>query len=266
MLNNIEASATSPYSIPRDFPAYTQIIDLDRVNDLLLAKPDRDWDKAPSVASSSPSSSRPETPFFMPVLDEAFHVESARRQAKSAAHNIKIWGGNAEDLRALINSKSYWEIEALHYMALLHRHLDRFTDVVAYWQQESARQKEVLARWVSLIECRADDRPEEMGTPIHHNEEADCIPEKREALYYTAILHKYLDRAVDAIPYWKEEAAYQREALTRWVPSLEDAGDFLRYNIDRLGYWQEESRYLTVISLELAENLKQETESRKTID
>ena len=237
-----------------------------RINQLLLAKPDRDWDKIPSIAGSSPSSSRPETPLFLPVLDEAFNIESARRRAKWAAHNIEIFGGNAEDLRALINSKSYWETEALHYAALLHKHLDRVTDVVAYWQQEAARQKEVSARWASLIECRADDRPGDMKTPIHHNEEADCIPEKREALYHTEILHKDLDRAIDAVPYWKEEAAYQREALRQWVPSLEDGGDYLRYNIEQLGYWREESRYLTAISLKLAERPEREADPKRIID
>lgn len=213
----------------------------------------------PPCASPSPNPSSPETPSFLPVLDEAFHVESARRQANWAAHDIKIFGGNAEDFRALINSKSYWETEALHYAALLHKHLDEAVDVVAYWQQEAARKKGSLARWVSLTESRADDRPEDMRTAIHHNEEADCIPDKREALYYTSVLHRHLDRAVDAVLYWKEEAAYQRDALTQWVPSLEDGADSSRYSIDQLGYWREESEYLTEISNKLAEKPEEDS-------
>ena len=193
------------------------------------------------------------------MLDEAFHWKSARGQANRAAHNIKILGGNAEDFRALINSKSYWETEALHYTALLHKHLDRVLDVVSYWRQEAARQKEALARWTSLIKCRADDLPEDKGRPIDHNEEADCILEKREALYYTAVLHENLNRAVDTVPYWKEEAVYQREALTQWVPSLEDCADSLRYSIDQVGYWREESGYLTAISDELAEDCEEDS-------
>ena len=197
--------------------------------------------------------SRPETPLILPALDEAHYVESARYQAKWAAHDIKIFGGNAENFRALIDSKSYWQTEALHYAALLHKHSDRVTDVVAYWRQEAARQKEVLARWMSLVKCRADDLPKDKGRPVDHNQEADCIPEKREAFYYTAILQEHLDRAVDTAPYWKEEAAYQREALTQWVPSLKDGADSSRYSIDQLGYWREESEYLTEISNKLAE-------------
>ena len=160
----------------------------------------------------------------------------------------------------LIDSKSYWEIEALHYTTLLHKHLDQVTDVGASWRQEAARQKNLLALRASLIEYRADDQPEDMRTAIHHDEDADCMPEKGEALYYTAILHKHLDQAVDAAPYWKEEAAYQKEALTQWVPSLEDGVDSLRYSIDQLSYWSGESRYLTVTSKEMMENNKREYE------
>ena len=187
------------------------------------------------------------------MFDEAFHLESARRQAEWAAHDIKIFGGNAEDFRTLIDSKSYWEIEALHYTALLHKHLDGAVDVVAYWQQEVARKKGLLARWVSLTESCTDDRPEDMRRTIHHNEEADLNLNKREALYYTSVLHRHLDRAVDAVLYWKEEAAYQREALTQWVPSLENGADFSRHSIDQIGYWREESEHLIGISDKLAE-------------
>ena len=138
--------------------------------------------------------------------------------------------------------------------------------MVAYWQQEAARQKEVLVLWALPTEYRAGDQPEDMATTIHHEEDANCMPEKREALYYTAILHKHLDRVVDAVPYWKEEAAYQKGALTQWVPSLEDGVDSLRYSIDQLGYWREESTYLTVISDELVENHRREAELRRSND
>lgn len=200
------------------------------------------------------------------MLDEAFHLKSARGQANWAAHNIEVCGGNAEDLRALIDSKSYWETEALHYTALLHKHLPRDIDVGAYWQQEAARQKKLLALWVSLTKYHAGDHPEDTGTPIQRNEDADCIPEKREALHYTTILRKHLDRAVDAVSYWKEEAAYQRGALTQWVPSLEDGGDSLRYGIDQLEYWREESRYLRGISQKMVENHRREAELRRSND
>ena len=184
--------------------------------------------------------------------------------ANSAAHNIKVCGGNAEDLRPLIDSKSYWETEALHYTALLHKHLDQATNVVSYWRQEAARQKEVLALRVSLTEHRAGDQPEEMGPPIQLDEEANCIREKREALYYTALLHKHLDQDGDVLPYWKEEAGYQRKALTEWVPSFKDCGDFsLRHGINQLGYWREESRYLNPISKRMMEKLRREQDELK---
>ena len=193
------------------------------------------------------------------MLDETHYIESARLQAKWAAHNINVLGGNAGESRALIDSETYWETEALHYTALLHEHIDQVNDVVPYWQQEAARQKEALARWMSLIECHAHDLPEDKGKPIDHNEETDCIPEKREALYYKAILHEHLNRAVDMVPFWRAEAAYQRETLTQWVPSLEDCADSLRDSIDQLGYWWEESGHLTAIYVELAESSEKDS-------
>ena len=81
---------------------------------------------------------------------------------------------------------------------------------------------------------------------------------RKKELYYTAILHEHLDRAVDTVPYWKEEAAYQRQALTQWVPSLDDSADSLRYSIDQLGYWREESEHLTAISDELAQGSEED--------
>lgn len=119
---------------------------------------------------------------------------------------------------------------------------------------------------MSLIKSRLDYRPDDTWRPIDESEEADCIPERREALYYTAVLHEYLDHAIDTVPYWKEEAAYQREALTRWVPSLEDGADTLRYAIDQLGYWREESDYLTAKSKELSEKARREFELKKVQD
>ena len=130
------------------------------VNHLLLNKPDRNWDKTPSITSPSPSFS---TPFILPEVDEAFLLESARRESNWAAHNINVCGGNAEGLRALIDNKSYWHTEALHYTALLHKHLHQVTDVVAYWQQEAARQKEALALWLALTKHHANDHPGDMG-------------------------------------------------------------------------------------------------------
>ena len=98
-----------------------------------------------------------------------------------------------------------------------------------------------------------------MGPPIQLDEEANCIHEKREALYYTALIHKHLDRAMDALSYWKEEAAYQRKALTDWVPSFKDCGDSsLRRGINQLGYWREESRYLNPISKRMMEKLRRD--------
>ena len=193
-----------------------------------------------------------------PVLDDAFYLECQKSAANTAAENIKVCGGNAEDLRALIGSKSYWETEALHYTALLHKYLDQVTDVVSYWRQEAARQKEVLTLRVSPTK-NSGDQSEDMGPPLELNEEADCIHEKREALYYTALIHKHLDQAVDVLPYWKEEAAYQRKALTEWVPSLKDCGDSsLRHGINQLGYWREETRYLNPISKRMMEKLRRD--------
>lgn len=103
-----------------------------------------------------------------------------------------------------------------------------------------------------------------MGTPTQRNEDADGIPEKRETLYYTEILHKHLDQAVDAVSYWKNEAAYQRGALTQWVPSFKDGGDSLRYGIDQLEYWQKESRYLSGISQKMVEDHTREYELMKS--
>lgn len=238
---------------------------LNDVNQELLRKPDRDWDRTPPYASSPAESSSQETPDMpTPVLDEAFHLKHHQSAATWAAQNIKVCGGNAEGLRALIDSKSYWETEALHYTALLHKHLDQATDVVSYWRQEAARQREVLALRVSLTKYRAGDQPEDLGPPLELNEEADCIHDKREALYYTALIHKHLDQAVEALPYWKEEAAYQRKALTEWVPSFKDGGDSLRLGIDQLGYWREESGYLNPISHRMVEELlRHQDELRK---
>ena len=89
-----------------------------------------------------------------PVFDEAFHLRSYRDAALYAAYNIKVCGGNARDLLALIDSKSYWETEALHYTALLHKYLDQITDLASYWQQEVARQKEVLTLRVSVASLK----------------------------------------------------------------------------------------------------------------
>ena len=217
----------------------------------------------PSITSPSPSSS---TPFILPEVDEAFLLKSARGDSNWAAHNINVCGGNAEDLRALIDKKSYWQTEALHYTALLHEHLHQITDVVAYWQQEAARQKEALALRLAITKHHADDNPRDTGTPVQHNEDANDIPEKREALYYTEILHRHLDQAVDAIAYWKKEASYQRGALTRWVPSFKDGGDSLRYGIDQLEYWEEESTYLSGISQRMVEDHTREYELSKSND
>ncbi|KAK0510051.1 hypothetical protein JMJ35_007445 [Cladonia borealis] len=233
------------------------------VNHLLLNKPDRNWDKTLSITSPSPSFS---TPFILPEIDEAFLLKSARGESNWAAHNINVCGGNAEGLRALIDNKSYWQTEALHYTALLHKHLHQVTDVVAYWQQEAARQKEALALRLALTKHHADDHPGDMGTPVQHDEDADDIPEKRETLYYTEILHKHLDQAVDAASYWKKEASYQRETLTQWVPSFKDGGDSLRYGIDQLEYWREESRYLSGISQKMVEYHTREYELMKSND
>lgn len=197
-----------------------------------------------------------ETPTLpTPVFDEAFHLRSLKDAALYAAYNIKVCGGNAQDLRALIDSKSYWETEALHYTALLHKYLDQVTDLASYWQQEAARQKEVSTLRVSLTKDHVGDQPENMRSPLELNEEADCIPERTEALYYTAIIRQHLDHAVDALPYWKEEAAYLRKALTEWVPSFKDCGDSLRHGIDQLEYWREESRNLCPIANRMVKEL-----------
>ena len=238
---------------------------LNDVNQELLRKPDRDWDRTPPYASSPAKPSSQETPDMpTPVLDEAFYLKHYKSTATWAAYNIKVCGGNAEDLRALIDSNAYWETETLHYTALLRKHLDQATDVVSYWRQEAARQKEVLALRVSLTKYRAGDQPEDVGPPIQLDEAANCTREKREALYYTAIIHKHLDQAVDALPYWKEEAAYQRKALTEWVPSFKDCEDsFLRRGIDQLGYWREEAKHLHPISKRMLEKLRRDREERR---
>ena len=95
-----------------------------------------------------------------------------------------------------------------------------------------------------------------MRSPLELNEEADCIPERMEALYYTAIIRQHLDQAVDALPYWKEEAAYLRKALTVWVPSFKDCGDSVRHRIDQLEYWREECRHLHPISKQMMKELQ----------
>ena len=165
-------------------------------------------------------------------------------------------GGNAQDLRALIDSKSYWETEALHYTALLHKYLDQVTDLASYWQQEAARQKEVLTLRASLTRDRVVDQPENMRSTLELNEETDCVPERMEALYYTAIIRQHLDQALDALPYWKEEAAYLRKELTVWVPSFKDCGDSLRHGIDQLEYWREESKNLNPIANRMMKELQ----------
>ena len=201
-----------------------------------------------------------------PVLDEAFYLKHHRSAATWAAYNIKVCGGDAEYLRALIDSKSYWETEALHYTALLHKCLDQVTDVVSYWRQEAARQKEVLTLRVSPTK-NSGDQSEHMGPPLELNEEAECIHEKREALYYTTLIHKHLDQAVDVLPYWKEEAAYHRKALTEWVPSFKDCDDSsLRHGINQLGYWWEESRYLKTISKRMVEKLRRDRDELRESD
>ena len=232
---------------------------LNDVNEMLLRKSDRDWDSIPPYVRSPPSQETPKMP--TPVLHEAFYLEYHQDAATWAAQNIKVCGGNAEDLRALIDSKAYWETEALHYTALLYKHLDEVKDVISHWQQEAARQKKVLALRMSLMQDRAGDPPEDVGPPTQFDEEADYIHRKREALHYTAIIHKHLDQVMDSLPYWKEEAAYQRKALTKWVPSLKDCGDSLRHGIDQLEYWREESRYLNSISKKMIQDQDELMES-----
>ena len=138
--------------------------------------------------------------------------------------------------------------------------------MAVYWQQEAARQKEALDLRLALTKHDADDHPGDMGTSVQHNKDADGIPEKIEALYYTEILHKNLDQAVDAVSYWKKEASYQRGALTQWVPSFKDGGDSLRYGIDQLEYWEEESRYLSGISQKMVRDHTREYELSKNND
>ena len=137
--------------------------------------------------------------------------------------------------------------------------------MIYYWQQEAACQKGSLSLRDSLTKDRAGDRHEEVEPPIQLNEEADCMHEKRETLYYAAIIHKHLDQAVDALPYWKE-AAYQRKALTEWVPSFKNCGDSLRYGIDQLEYWREGSRDLHPIANRLMKELQRKhAELRKIV-